>query len=183
VVGASCKRRVLPRRGPLRVRLDHRSRRMSEERRAAAPIREPISAVSGGSANCWRGAARPCRTRPSRALRQREFFRRFAIETVATRCTVSDSKWSDVTEIVVTGPSAEPLPASRDLLSFFGRRLSCLAVAFAARERFAGVCFEVQTGTHLPRLNLTAFDSIRDIRWYDAEPVGRQDRRRAPAGP
>jgi hypothetical protein len=47
----------------------------------------------------------------------REIFRRFAIETVATRYTVS-GKWSDVTEIVVTGPSAEPLPASRDLLSF-----------------------------------------------------------------
>jgi hypothetical protein len=30
---------------------------------------------------------------------------------------VSGGKWSDVTEIVVTGPSAEPLPASRDLLS------------------------------------------------------------------
>jgi hypothetical protein len=26
--------------------------------------------------------------------------------------------WSDVTEIVVTGPSAEPLRTSRDLLSF-----------------------------------------------------------------
>jgi hypothetical protein len=26
--------------------------------------------------------------------------------------------WSDVTEIVVTGPSAEPPPESRDLLSF-----------------------------------------------------------------
>ena len=26
--------------------------------------------------------------------------------------------WSDVTEIVVTGPSPEPLPASHDLLSF-----------------------------------------------------------------
>jgi hypothetical protein len=47
----------------------------------------------------------------------REFFRRFAIETVATRYTVS-RKWSDVTEIVVTGPSAERLPTSRDLLSF-----------------------------------------------------------------
>ena len=46
----------------------------------------------------------------------REFFRRFAIETVATRYTVS-RKWSDVTEIV-TGPSAERLPTSRDLLSF-----------------------------------------------------------------
>jgi hypothetical protein len=48
----------------------------------------------------------------------REFFRRFAIETVASRYTVSGGKWSDVTEIVVTGPSADPLPASRDLLSF-----------------------------------------------------------------
>jgi hypothetical protein len=48
----------------------------------------------------------------------REIFRRFAIETVATRYTVAGGKWSDVTEIVVTGPSAEPTPASRDLLSF-----------------------------------------------------------------
>jgi len=47
----------------------------------------------------------------------RETFRRFAIETVATRYTVS-GKWSDVSEGVVTGPSAKPLPASRDLLSF-----------------------------------------------------------------
>jgi len=47
----------------------------------------------------------------------REIFRRFAIEAVATRYTVS-GKWSDVMEIVVTGPSAEPLPTSRDLLSF-----------------------------------------------------------------
>jgi hypothetical protein len=31
---------------------------------------------------------------------------------------VSGSKWSDVTEIVVAGPSAVPLSASRDLLSF-----------------------------------------------------------------
>ena len=47
----------------------------------------------------------------------REIFRRFAIDTVATRYTVS-GKWSDVTEIIVTGPSVEPLPASRILLSF-----------------------------------------------------------------
>ena len=32
--------------------------------------------------------------------------------------SVFPGKWSDVTEIVVTGPSSEPLPASRDLLSF-----------------------------------------------------------------
>jgi len=47
----------------------------------------------------------------------RKIFRRFAIETVATRYTVS-GKWSDVTEIVVTGPSAGPLPAWCDLRSF-----------------------------------------------------------------
>jgi hypothetical protein len=46
----------------------------------------------------------------------REIFRRFAIETVATRYTVS-GKWTDVTEIVVTGPSAEPLATVGDLLS------------------------------------------------------------------
>ena len=48
----------------------------------------------------------------------REIFRRFAIEAVATRYTVAGGKWSDVTEIVVTGPSADPLSVSRDLLSF-----------------------------------------------------------------
>jgi hypothetical protein len=37
---------------------------------------------------------------------------------------VSGGKWSDVTEIVITGLSAEPLSASRDLLSFFGGWLS-----------------------------------------------------------
>jgi DNA adenine methylase len=45
-----------------------------------------------------------------------EIFRRFAVESVGTRYTVS-GKWSDVTEIIVTGPSAEPLPLARDLLS------------------------------------------------------------------
>jgi DNA adenine methylase len=46
----------------------------------------------------------------------RDVFGQFAVETVATSYTVS-GKWSDVTEILVTGPSAEPLPAARDLLS------------------------------------------------------------------
>jgi hypothetical protein len=68
-------------------------------------------------------AVRPARSPAGSSLsvndvpETREFFRRFAIETVATRYTVS-RKWSDVTEIVVTGPSAERLPTSRDLLSF-----------------------------------------------------------------
>jgi DNA adenine methylase len=47
----------------------------------------------------------------------REIFGRFAIETVATSYTVS-GKWSDVTEILVTGPSRDhPLPVVQDLLS------------------------------------------------------------------
>src|SRR5262249_55931658 len=46
----------------------------------------------------------------------REIFRRFAIESIRTRYTIS-GKWSDVTEIIVTGPSAEPFLAPRDLLS------------------------------------------------------------------
>ena len=50
----------------------------------------------------------------------REIFRRFGVET---RYTVSGGKWSDMTEIVVTGRSAEPLPALRDLLSFSERLL------------------------------------------------------------
>jgi DNA adenine methylase len=37
----------------------------------------------------------------------REIFRRFAIESVETRYTIS-GRWSDVTEVMVTGPSAEP---------------------------------------------------------------------------
>jgi len=47
----------------------------------------------------------------------REAFARFAIESVATRYTVAGGKWSDVAEIVVTGPAKDPLPARRDLLS------------------------------------------------------------------
>ena len=76
---------------------------MSEERRAVTPLAQ-ISGQFILSVND--------------VPETREFFRRFAIETVATRYTVSGGKWSDLTEIVVTGPSAEPLPASRDLLSF-----------------------------------------------------------------
>ncbi|WP_315774841.1 MULTISPECIES: DNA adenine methylase [unclassified Bradyrhizobium] len=47
----------------------------------------------------------------------RDAFGRFAIEPVSTRYTIS-GKWMDVAEILVTGPSAEPLPKIRDLLSF-----------------------------------------------------------------
>jgi DNA adenine methylase len=47
----------------------------------------------------------------------RDAFARFAIESVATRYTVAGGKWSDVAEIVVTGPAREPLAAARDLLS------------------------------------------------------------------
>jgi DNA adenine methylase len=48
----------------------------------------------------------------------REAFAHFSIETVSTRYTIWGGKGSDVTEIVVTGPSKEPLPtAPKDLLS------------------------------------------------------------------
>jgi DNA adenine methylase len=47
----------------------------------------------------------------------RDAFARFAIESVATRYTVAGGKWSDVAEIIVTGPAKEPLTAVRDLLS------------------------------------------------------------------
>jgi len=46
----------------------------------------------------------------------RDVFRRFSIESVATRYTIS-GKWSDVTEIIVTGPSAASLTGAPDLLS------------------------------------------------------------------
>ena len=41
---------------------------------------------------------------------------RFAIEEVATRYTVS-GQWSDVSEIIVTGPAKEPFAVVRDLLN------------------------------------------------------------------
>jgi DNA adenine methylase len=47
----------------------------------------------------------------------REIFGRFAIESVSTRYTIAGGKWSDVAEILVTGPSAEPFSAPADLLS------------------------------------------------------------------
>jgi len=47
----------------------------------------------------------------------REVFGRFAIEQVMTQYTVAGGKPSDVPEIVVTGPSAEPASAAPDLLS------------------------------------------------------------------
>jgi DNA adenine methylase len=47
----------------------------------------------------------------------REIFARFAIQTVETQYTVAGGKPTDVTEIVVTGPSNEPLSPPADLLS------------------------------------------------------------------
>jgi hypothetical protein len=42
----------------------------------------------------------------------------FGIEGVATRYTVAGGKWSDVTEIIVTGPSPhETMPLAPGLLS------------------------------------------------------------------
>ena len=49
----------------------------------------------------------------------RDAFARFAIESVATRYTVAGGKWSDVAEIVVTGPAKEPPPSAWDLLSLY----------------------------------------------------------------
>lgn len=46
----------------------------------------------------------------------REAFARFSIESVATRYTIAGGKWSDVAEIIVTGPAAA-IPPARDLLS------------------------------------------------------------------
>jgi DNA adenine methylase len=47
----------------------------------------------------------------------REAFADFAIESVSTRYTIAGGKWSDVAEIVVTGPGKESIPPPRDLLS------------------------------------------------------------------
>jgi DNA adenine methylase len=47
----------------------------------------------------------------------RDVFGRFAIESVATRYTVAGGKWSEVAEIVVTGPSADAIAPDPDLLS------------------------------------------------------------------
>jgi DNA adenine methylase len=47
----------------------------------------------------------------------REIFARFAIERVATRYTIAGGKWSDVAEIVVTGPGKDAVPRAPDLLS------------------------------------------------------------------
>jgi DNA adenine methylase len=45
----------------------------------------------------------------------RDVFKQFAIETLETRYTVS-GKWTDVSEILVTGPSTEPLATANDRL-------------------------------------------------------------------
>jgi DNA adenine methylase len=47
----------------------------------------------------------------------RDVFGRFAIESVATRYTVAGGKWSDVAEIIVTGPNRDSVTAVPDLLS------------------------------------------------------------------
>jgi len=47
----------------------------------------------------------------------REVFARFSIESVSTRYTIAGGAWSDVGEIVVTGPSPEAVPVIKDLLS------------------------------------------------------------------
>jgi hypothetical protein len=47
----------------------------------------------------------------------REVFARFAVENVATRYTVAGGKWSDVAEIIVTGPGHDAILPASDLLS------------------------------------------------------------------
>lgn len=47
----------------------------------------------------------------------REAFARFSIERVSTRYTITGGKWSDVAEIVVTGPKPGAIPPATDLLS------------------------------------------------------------------
>jgi DNA adenine methylase len=47
----------------------------------------------------------------------REVFARFGIERVSTRYTVAGGKWSDVAEIIVTGPGREAIAPVPDLLS------------------------------------------------------------------
>lgn len=47
----------------------------------------------------------------------REVFARFSIESVSTRYTIAGGAWSDVGEIVVTGPTPDAVPVIKDLLS------------------------------------------------------------------
>ena len=47
----------------------------------------------------------------------RDVFARFAIESLAMRYTVAGGKWSDVAEIIVTGPGRDVIPPVPDLLS------------------------------------------------------------------
>jgi DNA adenine methylase len=47
----------------------------------------------------------------------REAFARFSIQSVSTRYTIAGGKWSDVAEIVVTGPAPGIIPPAPDLLS------------------------------------------------------------------
>jgi DNA adenine methylase len=47
----------------------------------------------------------------------REVFARFGIERVSTRYTVAGGKWSDVAEIIVTGPGRDAIAPVPDLLS------------------------------------------------------------------
>ncbi len=47
----------------------------------------------------------------------REIFAAFSIETVGTRYTIAGGQWSDVSELIVTGPRLGGLPPPRDLLS------------------------------------------------------------------
>jgi DNA adenine methylase len=47
----------------------------------------------------------------------RDAFARFSIESVSTRYTVAGGEWSDVAEIIVTGPAPGSIPPAPDLLS------------------------------------------------------------------
>jgi DNA adenine methylase len=47
----------------------------------------------------------------------REVFARFSIESVSTKYTIAGGNWTDVAEIVVTGPAPGAIPPAADLLS------------------------------------------------------------------
>jgi DNA adenine methylase len=47
----------------------------------------------------------------------REVFARFSIEGVSTKYTITGGKWSDVAEIIVSGPAPGVIAPVADLLS------------------------------------------------------------------
>jgi hypothetical protein len=57
-------------------------------------------------------------------------YSRFGIEGVATRYTIAGGKWSDVAEIVVTGPSPHEImpPRARSVVPMMPAALARIAV-------------------------------------------------------